>query len=835
MSSRAAATTNATPVPAATAQPVLQRKCACGNLTSGTAECETCADKKKLLRRKPSRPPSGPGEVPSVVHDVLRTSGQPLDSATRAYMEPRFQRDFTHVRVHTDSKAAESAKAVNALAYTVGHNVVFGASQYAPDTRAGRRLIAHELTHTLQQGGAASSALDRLTIGDVADAGEQEADRLAENVLRDTVVQPRIQALLQIQRDEDSPATHAETESSEFGPYGGCGDYREQVERARAEAGQAVASAVALLDGQHTEQAAPLLAAHFHLDVSRPENAADVQRIRAQFLRMQQALASSIRIICRGAPSPGGGIRSRLPVDRQCRSDSVLHMAFSNSCAAGDVNARVKLCEIALLEFGHPLKQTLIHEFAHIACNGNPPIRSGGAGGGEVYYDGSRLPGNEANVLVNADSYTWFALRAERVASSAAGAREESDGDHGGWIALTVLGGLLTAAGAIGLGYGILSGSNAAIGLGIAGLGLGAAGLGVGIAGVAGAFDRRRATAGRGPRTLTELAAMSAWQLGQLPETAFAPVTGGTAETTDAHGVTRADYARAWRLVRCIRDLVHLTMDPDTAEQLGRDPTAAEWRVLRRTLSQILGHANIGALVRGPGGRGELGEQPLANKVRVLDRLQWGIKRYQLEKLISPIGAGADPLVREWWQVRSCGITPGPTPHIVDQERHIVVFHAKYLEGGLGTGGFYFPPDDTIYIGEAMMPLLTGSGTGSEDARLTAGHEMGHLLGGRERTRQAFIDYYHDDHWICYWSAFEEGMAEITARDALAGGRAGTDRNYEQFVLLMRDIMQALGAERVRRAYFTGSPDREIFERLRRGLPSHMDPGLPPICRTPRP
>jgi hypothetical protein len=93
------------------------------------------------------------GEVsaPAIVNEVLQSSGQPLDVATRAFMEPRFGHDFSHVRVHTDAKAAASAHAVNALAYTVGQDVVFGAGEYAPQTTEGRRLLAHELAHTLQQ------------------------------------------------------------------------------------------------------------------------------------------------------------------------------------------------------------------------------------------------------------------------------------------------------------------------------------------------------------------------------------------------------------------------------------------------------------------------------------------------------------------------------------------------------------------------------------------------------------------------------------------------------------------------------------------------------------
>lgn len=81
----------------------------------------------------------------------IQSSGQPLPESTRAFFEPRFGRDFSQVWLHTDSKAAEPAQAVNAKAFTVGRDIVFGAGQYAPDTLMGKRLIAHELTHVVQK------------------------------------------------------------------------------------------------------------------------------------------------------------------------------------------------------------------------------------------------------------------------------------------------------------------------------------------------------------------------------------------------------------------------------------------------------------------------------------------------------------------------------------------------------------------------------------------------------------------------------------------------------------------------------------------------------------
>jgi len=82
---------------------------------------------------------------------VLRSPGRPLDPATRAFMEPRFGHDFSRVRVHTDARAAESARAVNALAYTMGHDVVFDGGRYGTGTIKERQLMVHELTHVVQQ------------------------------------------------------------------------------------------------------------------------------------------------------------------------------------------------------------------------------------------------------------------------------------------------------------------------------------------------------------------------------------------------------------------------------------------------------------------------------------------------------------------------------------------------------------------------------------------------------------------------------------------------------------------------------------------------------------
>ncbi len=123
-------------------------------LTSSNAPSETEEKEETTpLQRKAEsglKPVDG-AVAPSIVDEVLQSSGQPLDAATRAFMEPRFGHDFGQVRVHTDAKAAESARAINAQAYSVGQNVVFGTGQHAPQSSVGQRLLAHELAHVLQQ------------------------------------------------------------------------------------------------------------------------------------------------------------------------------------------------------------------------------------------------------------------------------------------------------------------------------------------------------------------------------------------------------------------------------------------------------------------------------------------------------------------------------------------------------------------------------------------------------------------------------------------------------------------------------------------------------------
>jgi hypothetical protein len=154
---------------------VLQRTCACGRHTPTDGECEEVKGRKGALQRA-AITPSPMHDVPSIVHDVLRSPGQPLDAATRAFMGSRFQYDFSRVRIHTDMRAARSARAVSALAYAVGRDVVFGTGRYAPQCEPGRRLIAHELAHVVQQDNHSSM---RVASSSPNGPAEQEASQNA--------------------------------------------------------------------------------------------------------------------------------------------------------------------------------------------------------------------------------------------------------------------------------------------------------------------------------------------------------------------------------------------------------------------------------------------------------------------------------------------------------------------------------------------------------------------------------------------------------------------------------------------------------------------------------
>lgn len=124
----------------------------CPACHDGSAPCPACrqGEGRRLRASEAAAPPRAPGG-----HTVGERGGGPLDRETRAFFEPRLGVDLSHVRVHRDEDAAASARGVDARAYTVGRHIVFAGGEYAPQTTAGRRLLAHELAHVVQQGSEA--------------------------------------------------------------------------------------------------------------------------------------------------------------------------------------------------------------------------------------------------------------------------------------------------------------------------------------------------------------------------------------------------------------------------------------------------------------------------------------------------------------------------------------------------------------------------------------------------------------------------------------------------------------------------------------------------------
>lgn len=130
-----------------TDKPFVQTKISPVSVQRMCAECE----EEERAQRKEKGASSTSTETPSVVNEAIQSGGKPLDTGTLSFMESRFGYDFSNVKIHTGAVAAKSADAIHALAYTSGNHVVFNNGQYAPETDSGKQLLAHELTHVVQQ------------------------------------------------------------------------------------------------------------------------------------------------------------------------------------------------------------------------------------------------------------------------------------------------------------------------------------------------------------------------------------------------------------------------------------------------------------------------------------------------------------------------------------------------------------------------------------------------------------------------------------------------------------------------------------------------------------
>ena len=157
----------------------LLRKCACG----GNKQSDDEKRKSALLQRKGQRPITAAEEegVPAVVDTALRSGGEALPEAVRHHFEAHFGHDFSQVKIHTDGVAAQSARSVGARAFTVGSDIVFNSNEFQPHSPAGRHLLAHELTHVVQQS-ALPTRRGALRIGAPDSRFEREADQVANRI-----------------------------------------------------------------------------------------------------------------------------------------------------------------------------------------------------------------------------------------------------------------------------------------------------------------------------------------------------------------------------------------------------------------------------------------------------------------------------------------------------------------------------------------------------------------------------------------------------------------------------------------------------------------------------
>jgi hypothetical protein len=160
-------------------------------------------------------------EERSPVHDVVGSGGgAPLDTETRADMETRFGHDFGDVRVHTDGAAHDSAKSVNAQAYTVGSNIVFQRDKYDPSSEGGKHMLAHELTHVVQQRSGPVDGTDTgggVKVSDPSDRFEREAVANADRLMSAPAPAPAVQRCEDggHSSSEDSAAVQREEEAEE--------------------------------------------------------------------------------------------------------------------------------------------------------------------------------------------------------------------------------------------------------------------------------------------------------------------------------------------------------------------------------------------------------------------------------------------------------------------------------------------------------------------------------------------------------------------------------------------------------------------------------------------
>lgn len=312
----------------------LQRKCACG----GAGKCDSCNKKKKGLQAKLEVGADGAGEASAQVQEVLGSPGRPLDAGSRSFFESRFGHDFSRVRVHADAGADAAARALRAHAFTSGDHMVFARGRYAPQAEPGQRLLAHELTHVVQQ--HAGLAADG--IGAVDDPAEREAERNAERLHGDAPLSARARGHA-LARQAEPDGTTLVVGANACSP-----EQNAVIAPAVERAQQDLRTAVRLLGEFLTDPAA------------HPEVAAALDR---HFHSTAPGLVAELR---RRLTVIGSDLTGRDPFTTECHGADDTSCTNSGAYVPGDNQSMVVFCPGFFNGAGvEGLADTLIHEFAH--------------------------------------------------------------------------------------------------------------------------------------------------------------------------------------------------------------------------------------------------------------------------------------------------------------------------------------------------------------------------------------------------------------------------------------------------------------------------------------
>jgi hypothetical protein len=326
------------------------------------------------------------------------------------------------------------------------------------------------------------------------------------------------------------------------------------------------------------------------------------------------------------------------------------------------------------------------------------------------------------------------------------------------------------------------------------------------------------------PLELSALAAMTPWDLAHTPLERLEAPPGSPAA---AGGLSYNDYRRARRVIRYMHDAYNLHIDYETdMSPVGRSPNAAELAVLDRNLNQLLATFNVRTLVTGPGGRGlptaPGGTTPsLEGRALIVASVgDFTAKKYQLLRLlgfnryVNTPASHLDAAVRRLWLDPGVGVTAQPTDPVTEPER-VMAAWKRGVDVAFIEPAFYHPGDDRFYLSSyADLTTLEGQDT--------ARHETVHLLGGRERTRQAFLTTFGGN-WIRYWQPFEEGMAEFVNSSSRtpaqippsATGAGQLASAYSDFYRKVQSLMAqpGVGRDAVMQAYFTGQIPVTMMQR----------------------